>query len=105
MKTTNSVSDKIYWLRGALIALFVHMVLSIVLLILGSYMGGSVFIFTILFPNQLFAAPLYMFLAHYNVPNIFGIHSVIYYIGAYWFIVGAVGGWLYGRSKESESTI
>jgi hypothetical protein len=90
------MKTKRYWLRVAIVAVMIHVVLSSVLIsIVGLHPINNNDLVGLVFPNVFLGILFVDFL-----PDIFGEWSVLWWLVLYWFIVGAFIGWIYGKMKK-----
>jgi hypothetical protein len=91
-----------YWLRGGVIGLVVGLVVNIITSILENIYSLNI-VQTI--PSKPYIVDL--LIGFINIPNsiIFAIMFYIFYIielAFYWFIIGALAGWLVGKIKSKK---
>ncbi len=105
--------NKRYWLKGAMIAVIIHIVLSLIILsITGLNPIGNKDLIGLAFPNVFLGVPMYWL---FGIPiawimnilgnDFFGRWSMLWWLLLYWFAVGALIGWIYGKIKNRKVSI
>ena len=93
------MKQKRYWLRGAIVAVMIHIGLSLILLsITGLHPTDNNDLIGLVFPNVLLGLLFVDFL-----PDIFGPWSVLCWLVLFWFMVGSFIGWIYGKIKNRSA--
>lgn len=103
--------QKRYWLKGAIIAVGIHLVLSLIILsITGLHPTNNEDLVGLLFPNVFLGSPIIYWLfgipiawaMHFLGSGFFGGFDEYLWLTLYWFAVGALIGWIYGKIKSRK---
>lgn len=89
-----------YWLKGGIILLIIHSILTLIgFLFLYDSTDPNGDVALIILPNIII--PL-IALNWMHLPLIFGKWSSIFYFSIFWFIIGTLIGWIYGKIKSKK---
>lgn len=87
--------NKKYWLRGAIIVVTFHAVLSMILFSLCRQDCGLA---GLAFPNVFLGIPMIWLTGLLRITALFGYNSLIWlWLTLYWFGIGAFLGWIFGK--------